>query len=137
VVGISFDFRGNDVKAKGAPVELVFPKEGLGWDLEASGIVKNTKHDGRAQKLLDWIATKEANQAYSKNFAIVGPPGGQARAAAHPGRPREALIKNDFAYSAKNRDKILAEWQKRYAVKTGKVSETWAPGQCCDAAPGG
>ncbi len=32
VVGISFDFRGNDVKQKGAPVELVFPegRRGLG-----------------------------------------------------------------------------------------------------------
>ena len=29
-------------------------------------------------------------------------------------------IKNDFAYAAKNRDKILAEWSKRYASKTEK-----------------
>jgi len=28
------------------------------------------------------------------------------------------LIKNNFAYSAKNRDAILAEWQKRYAAKS-------------------
>src|ERR1700694_347951 len=41
VVGISFDFRGNDVKQKGAPVELVFPKEGLGWDLEDAATLKN------------------------------------------------------------------------------------------------
>ena len=79
VVGISFDFRGNDVKAKGAPVELVFPKEGLGWDIEASGIVKTTKKMDAAKKLMDWTATKEANQAYSKNFAIVAHPDGEAR----------------------------------------------------------
>src|SRR6476620_2466573 len=51
VVGISFDFRGNDVKQKGAPVELVFPKEGLGWDIEAAGIVRTTKHMDAAKKL--------------------------------------------------------------------------------------
>jgi iron(III) transport system substrate-binding protein len=30
------------------------------------------------------------------------------------------LIKNDFGYAAKNRDKILTEWQKRYAAKSEK-----------------
>ena len=40
VVGISFEYRGNTNKAKGAPIELVFPKEGLGWDLESFAIHK-------------------------------------------------------------------------------------------------
>ena len=35
VIGISFEYRANTNKAKGAPIDLVFPKEGLGWDLEA------------------------------------------------------------------------------------------------------
>src|SRR5260221_12552476 len=84
VVGISFDFRGNDVKQKGAPVELVFPKEGLGWDIEASAIVKNTKKMDAAKRLMDWVATKEANEAYSKNFAIVAHPDGSPRLGASP-----------------------------------------------------
>src|SRR6202521_6249498 len=74
VVGISFDFRGNDVKQKGAPVELVFPKEGLGWDLEAAAIMKNTRKMDAAKKLIDWVATKAANEAFAKNFAIVAHP---------------------------------------------------------------
>ena len=31
VLGISFEYRGNSNKAKGALIDLVFPKEGLGW----------------------------------------------------------------------------------------------------------
>jgi iron(III) transport system substrate-binding protein len=120
VVGISFDFRGNDVKAKGAPVELVFPKEGLGWDLEAAGIMKATKKMDAAKKLMDWVATKEANEAYAKNFAIVAHPGVQPVLPHIPADLESRLIKNDFAYAAKNRDKILAEWQKRYAAKSEK-----------------
>jgi len=120
VVGISFDFRGNDVKQKGAPVELVFPKEGLGWDIEASAIMKNTKHMDAARKLIDWVATKEANEAYSKNFAIVSHPDVKPALANIPTDLETRLIKNDFAWSAKNRDKILAEWQQRYAAKTEK-----------------
>jgi iron(III) transport system substrate-binding protein len=118
VVGISFDFRGNDVKAKGAPVELVFPKEGLGWDIEAAAIVKATKKMDAAKKLLDWVATKEANQAYAKNFAIVAHPEVKPALPHLPADLEKRLAKNDFAYAAKNRDKILAEWQKRYDAKS-------------------
>jgi iron(III) transport system substrate-binding protein len=120
VVGISFDFRGNDVKAKGAPVELVFPKEGLGWDLEAVAIVKNTKKMDAAKRLVDWVATKEANQAFAKNFAIVAHPEVKPALPHIPADLEARLIKNDFAFAAKNRDKILTEWQKRYAGKTEK-----------------
>jgi iron(III) transport system substrate-binding protein len=118
VVGISFDFRGNDVKAKGAPVDLVFPKEGLGWDIEASAIVKTTKKMDAAKKLLDWTATQEANQAYAKNFAIVAHPAVKPSLPHLPADLEKRLAKNDFAFAATNREKILAEWQKRYDAKS-------------------
>lgn len=118
VVGISFDFRGNDVKQKGAPVELVFPKEGLGWDIEAAAIVKTTKKMDAAKKLLDWVATKEANTAYAKNFAIVAHPEVKPALPHIPADLEKRLIKNDFAFAARNRDKILTEWQKRYDTKS-------------------
>jgi iron(III) transport system substrate-binding protein len=120
VVGISFDFRGNDVVNKGAPVELVFPKEGLGWDIEAAGIMKATKKMDAAKKLMDWVATKEANEAFSKNFAIVAHPEVKPVLPHLPADLEKRLIKNDFAFAASNRDKILTEWQKRYAAKSEK-----------------
>jgi len=120
VVGISFDFRGNDVKQKGAPVDLVFPKEGLGYDIEGSGIVKTTKKMDAAKKLMDWVATKEANEAYAKNFALVAHPDVKPVLPHLPPDLDKRLIKNDFAFAAKNRDRILAEWNRRYAAKTEK-----------------
>jgi iron(III) transport system substrate-binding protein len=118
VVGISFEYRANDVKKKGAPVDIVFPKEGLGWDIEAAAIMKSTKKMDAAKKLLDWVATKEANEAYAKNFAIVAMPGVATKLEHIPADLDKYLVKNDFAFAAKNRDKILAEWQKRYAAKS-------------------
>jgi iron(III) transport system substrate-binding protein len=120
VVGISFDFRGNDVKQKGAPVELIFPTEGLGWDIEAAGIMKNTKKMDAAKRLMDWVATKEANEAYAKNFALVAHPEVKPALPHLPSDLDKRLIKNDFAFAARNRDKILAEWQRRYAAKSEK-----------------
>ena len=74
VLGISFEYRANREKAQGKPIDLVFPKEGLGWDLEAIGIHKGTKNMAAAQKLVDWAVTDDAMKLYAKNFAIVAVP---------------------------------------------------------------
>ncbi|MEO5693805.1 MAG: putative 2-aminoethylphosphonate ABC transporter substrate-binding protein [Usitatibacter sp.] len=118
VVGISFEYRANDVKKKGAPVDIVFPKEGLGWDIEATGIMKNTKKLEAAKKFLDWVASKEANEAYAKNFAIVAMSSVAPKLEFIPTDLEKMLVKNDFAFAAKNRDRILTEWQKRYSAKS-------------------
>src|SRR5437764_749261 len=74
-IGISFEYRANTIKAKGGPIDLIFPKEGLGWDLEAYGILKTTKKLEAAKKLADWASTRPAMELYAKNYAIVAMPG--------------------------------------------------------------
>ena len=118
VVGISFEYRANDVKKKGAPVDIVFPKEGLGYDIEASGIMKNTKKVDVARALMDWLATPAAMELFAKNFAVLAMPGMAKPLDYVPADYEKRLVKNDFAWSAKNRDKILAEWTKRYDGKS-------------------
>ena len=117
VVGISFEYRANREKAQGKPIDLVFPKEGLGWDLEAIGIHKGTKQQAAAQKLMDWAASDAAMALYAKNFAIVAVPSLSQPLPNVPANYGALLAKNDFAWAAKNRDKILAEWRKRYESK--------------------
>ena len=117
VVGISFEYRANREKAQGKPIDLVFPKEGLGWDLEAIGIHKGTKQMAAAQKLMDWAASDAAMALYAKNFAIVAVPSLSQPLPNVPADYGSRLVKNDFAWAAKNRDKILAEWSKRYESK--------------------
>ena len=117
VMGISFEYRGNATKASGAPVDLIFPKEGVGWDMEASAIMKASKKQDAAKKLLDWSVTKEANELYAKNYAIVAMPGVAQPLPNLPKNYESMLVKNDFGWAAKNRDRILAEWEKRYNAK--------------------
>lgn len=117
VMGISFEYRGNATKASGAPVDLIFPKEGVGWDMEASAIMKASKKQAAARKLLDWSVTREANELYAKNYAIVAMPGVAKPLPNLPSNYESMLVKNDFAWAAKNRDRILAEWEKRYNAK--------------------
>jgi iron(III) transport system substrate-binding protein len=120
VVGISFEYRANREKAQGKPIDLVFPKEGLGWDLEAIGIHKGTKNLAAAQKLLDWAVSDEAMGLYANNFAIVAVPSQNKALPNVPADYASRLAKNDFAWAAKNRDRILAEWSKRYENKAAK-----------------
>jgi iron(III) transport system substrate-binding protein len=120
VVGISFEYRGNTNKAKGAPIDLVFPKEGLGWDLEAFAIHKGTKKLDAAKKLADWASSKDAMLLYGKNFAITAQPGVAAPLANVPKDYEQRLVKLDFNYAAEQRERILAEWTRRYDGKTEK-----------------
>jgi iron(III) transport system substrate-binding protein len=120
VAGISFEYRGNTNKAKGAPIDLVFPKEGLGWDLEAFAIHKGTKKLDAAKKLADWASSKDAMMLYGKNFAITAQPGVAAPLANVPKDYEARLVKMDFNWAAENRERILAEWTKRYNAKTEK-----------------
>jgi len=120
VVGISFEYRANSTKAKGAPIDLVFPKEGLGWDLEAFAIHKGTKKFDAAKKLADWASGKEAMALYGKNFAITAVAGSAAPLANVPADYEARLVKMDFSWAADNRERILAEWTKRYDAKSEK-----------------
>ncbi|RQP25919.1 putative 2-aminoethylphosphonate ABC transporter substrate-binding protein [Piscinibacter terrae] len=118
VVGISFEYRGNTNKAKGAPIDLVFPREGLGWDLESLAIVKGTRRVAAAKLLADWASSPEAMTLYGRNFAITAQPG---MAEALPNIPHDyerRLVKMDFGWAADNRDRILAEWTRRYGAKS-------------------
>ena len=120
VVGISFEYRANANKAKGAPIDLVFPKEGLGWDLEAFAIHKGTKKLEAAKKLADWASSKDAMLLYGKNFAITAQPGVASPLANVPKDYEARLVKMDFSWAAENRERILAEWTTRYNAKSEK-----------------
>ena len=61
--------------------------------------------------------TKGANEIYAKTYAIVAHAGRGKNLPKLSGRRREAMIKNDFAWMADNRERILAEWTKRYESK--------------------
>jgi ABC-type Fe3+ transport system substrate-binding protein len=62
-IGVSFEYRAVTTKKSGAPIDVIFPTEGLGWDLEASGIMKTTKKLDAAKSLMDWLASTPGDGA--------------------------------------------------------------------------
>jgi iron(III) transport system substrate-binding protein len=118
MIGIALDMRGAVEKTKGAPIDVVLPSEGAGWEMEATAIVKGTKNMAAAQKLVDWSVSKKANEIYGKYYAIVAMPGINAAPPNYPAGAEKAMIKNDLGWMAKERERILAEWTKRYDGKS-------------------
>ncbi|WP_422031797.1 putative 2-aminoethylphosphonate ABC transporter substrate-binding protein [Roseovarius sp.] len=117
-IGISFAFRGAKSKAEGAPIEIIVPSEGVGWDMEATAIVAGTDAPEAARKLLDFTITKEANEMYNVGYAVVAYPGVAKPVEHFPEGLLEAMIENDFEFAANNRAAILEEWQSRYDGKS-------------------
>jgi iron(III) transport system substrate-binding protein len=118
VIGVSFAFRGAKSKAKGAPLEIIIPSEGIGWDMEATAIVKGTKKLKAAQALVDWSVTEKANKMYNEGYAVIAIPELAREVKYFPPGILEAMINNKFEWAAKNRKRILKEWQGRYDSKS-------------------
>jgi iron(III) transport system substrate-binding protein len=117
-IGVSFAYRGAKVKNKGAPVDIVIPSEGIGWDMEATAIIKGTKNLEAAKKLVDFSVSKEANEMYNTVYAVVAYPGVAKPVKNYPDNIDKAMIDNNFEWVATNRMRILKEWQARYDSKS-------------------
>ena len=93
-------------------------REGGGWDVDAVAILRGTKNPDAARIFMDWATGRKANELYANYATLVAH---RAVARAMPGYPdgvEASLIKNDFAWASANRDRILAEWQRRYEGKS-------------------
>ncbi|MGE8941601.1 putative 2-aminoethylphosphonate ABC transporter substrate-binding protein [Leptospira interrogans] len=118
VVGLAFELRGSRLKQDGAPIDLIMPSEALGWDMNAIALVKDTKKLAAAQKLADWAASDEAMKIYGATRTVVAMPGMAKEMPYVPKDIGDRIMKQDFAWSAENRDRVLAEWEKRYGSKS-------------------
>jgi iron(III) transport system substrate-binding protein len=119
VIGVSFGYAGISQKAKGAPVIVVFPIEGSGWDMEANALIKKKNINPAAKTFLDWAISDEAMDSYKKNYPIIT----TGKGGSYDGfssDPIKQLIENDFAWTAGNRDAILSKWMGLFDGKSEK-----------------
>ncbi|MGE0282177.1 MAG: putative 2-aminoethylphosphonate ABC transporter substrate-binding protein [Rhizobiaceae bacterium] len=118
VIGVSFEFPGAKAKTAGAPIDIIFPEEGSGWEAEATAIIAGTANLEAAKKLVDFSVSKEANEMYNQGYAVLAYPGIAKPVENLPPNVADHMIKNDFEWAANNRKAILAEWAKRYDAKS-------------------
>jgi iron(III) transport system substrate-binding protein len=117
-VGLSFDMRSVALRNQGAPIDVIVPTDGVGFDLEATAIVRGTRNLDAARRLVDWTVTREANELYGRYFALVAHPGVTPSVQNYPAEFAERLVNQDFAALAARRDEILREWTRRFDGKS-------------------
>ncbi|MFZ1416119.1 MAG: putative 2-aminoethylphosphonate ABC transporter substrate-binding protein [Defluviicoccus sp.] len=118
-LGISIEYTGASLKTKGAPIDVILPQPGSGWDMEATAIVKGTDQPAAAKKLADFAASKAANELYNTFYAVVAYQGMTQDIPNYPANAEAMMMpNNDFEWAALNRERILAEWTKRYDSKS-------------------
>ena len=117
-IGISYEYRAAQLAAEGAPIALVFPREGIGWDIDAAAIVRGTPRLAAARKLMDWTVSRGANELYAESWALVAMRGVAKQLPLLPPDLESRLLDIDLEWAARERDRILDEWRRRYGVKT-------------------
>ncbi|MDR1125034.1 MAG: ABC transporter substrate-binding protein [Deltaproteobacteria bacterium] len=110
-LGISAPVCAKPYQARKAPLVVVIPQEGTGWDLEAAALVKGGKNSAAAKKLLDFATSSEV--------ARIGAEHGYIPARADVTGPeidaaRNGLLPLEPLKVAAMRQIVLEEWRKRF-----------------------
>lgn len=119
-IGISLVYSGVQQKQQGAPVEVVLPSEGLGWDVEANALIKkeNNKNEELAKAFLDWAITDEVMKKYYDANGFSTMENDFEIPKEFPEGVAEKMYEdNDLKWAAENRDTILKDWETKFSSK--------------------
>jgi iron(III) transport system substrate-binding protein len=117
-VGLSFDMRSVALRNQGAPIDVIVPTDGVGFDLEATAILRGARNLEAARRLVDWTVSREANELYGRFYALVAHPEVAPSVQNYPAEFAQRLVNQDFAAIAARREEILREWTRRFDGKS-------------------
>ncbi|MDO9713292.1 putative 2-aminoethylphosphonate ABC transporter substrate-binding protein [Paracraurococcus lichenis] len=117
-VGISLDMRAVTLKNQGAPVEIIVPTDGVGFDLEGTAILRGTRNADAARKLADFAVSRPAMELYGRSYAVLALPGVTPAVKGYPAEFEQRLVAQDFREVALKRDEILKAWAARFDGKS-------------------
>jgi len=120
LVGITFQHDASVQVAGGAPVTIVSPCEGTGYEIGGMSIIKGAKNMANAKKFYDWALSVEAQNIGPGAKVAYQVPSNKA-ASPPPGAPNLSeikLINYDFAKygSSAERTRLLAKWDKEVST---------------------
>jgi len=106
------------LKNQGAPLEIIVPTDGVGFDLEGTAILRGTRNPEAARRLADFTVTRAANEAYGRFYAVLALPGVQPSVRGYPPEFEQRLVNQNFRDVALRRDEILRDWTARFDGKS-------------------
>ncbi len=114
LIGITFQHDAVVMAVQGAPVKIVSPCEGTGYEIGSMSLVKGARNPESAKKWYDWALSKNA-QSLGPDAKVSYQVPSNKGAATPPGAPNLAeikLINYDFAKygSSAERRRLLSKW---------------------------
>ncbi|MGL4224851.1 putative 2-aminoethylphosphonate ABC transporter substrate-binding protein [Vibrio misgurnus] len=113
VIGLSMATRGAKLKTQGAPLAVIVPN-GIGWESEAVGLVKESE---AAKRVVDWSVSKAANELYIESYPIVGHQEVSKQVDNYPD-VEKVMAKMDFNQMGSDRARVLQTWSEKFDAKS-------------------
>lgn len=117
-VGVSFDMRAVTLRNQGAPIEIIVPTDGVGFDLEATAIMRGTRNLDAAKRLADFAVSRPAMELYGRFYALLALPGVDPSVRNYPADFAQRLVNVNFREVAGQRDRLLRDWASRFDGKS-------------------
>lgn len=105
---------GEKLKAEGYPIVAVFPKDGVPWFPSPVAVLKGAENPAGAKILVDWALSAEGQDVLRKKTPRKPGRNGIPMPEILAELDTVPLMAIDFQKVGKERDRIVAEWQKRY-----------------------
>jgi iron(III) transport system substrate-binding protein len=112
-IGIALAYEVETAKKQGAPLDIIYPSDGVAWTFEGNALVKGAKNPQNAKRFLDWAMSRSAMEAYAKWRGT-----GIARTDVPVGGPKLSemnLINLDFVWAAEQKDRLVKKWLERFS----------------------
>ena len=114
-IGVALAYEVEVAKKQGAPIDVIWPSDGVPWTFEANGLVKGAKNPQNARRFLDWAVAKSAMASYAEwrgtgitrsDVPVSGPKITEMK-----------LIDIDFvkAGDPQYKDRLVKLWQEKYS----------------------
>ena len=114
--GMIVDYMPIRAKAKGSPVEFVFPKEGVTAVTEPVAILAGTKHEEAAKKFVDYVLSQKGQEGFVK-LGYIPARNGMQPPAGFPSRDSIKVLPLNPADALKNSDQDLKTFSSIFGSK--------------------
>ncbi|RWX78415.1 extracellular solute-binding protein [Neorhizobium lilium] len=114
--GVVVDYMPIREKAKGAPIEFVFPEEGVSAVTEPAAILASTKHADAARKFIDYVLSEKGQEGFLK-LGYIPARNGMGVPAGFPSRDKIKLLPINAPEALKNAPGDVKTFSDIFAVK--------------------
>ena len=114
--GVVVDYMPLREKAKGAPVEFVFPTEGVSAVTEPAAILSSTKHADAAKKFIDYLLSEEGQKIAAK-LGYIPARNGIELPAGYPAREEIKVLPINAAEALKNSEEDVKTFSDIFGIK--------------------